>query len=37
MTGSIKLRDYPTEMVCLVYRCGRTGQYRKANLIAQFS
>jgi hypothetical protein len=37
MTGSIKLCDYPTDMVRLACdRCGRTGQYRKDNLIAQF-
>jgi hypothetical protein len=37
MTGSIKLRDYPGDMVRLACdRCGRSGQYRKQNLIAQF-
>ena len=37
MTGSIKLRDHPSDMVRLTCdRCGRTGQYRKQNLIAQF-
>ena len=37
MTGSIKLRDYKTEMVRLSCdRCGRIGQYRKENLVAEF-
>ena len=37
MTGSIKLRDYKTEMVRLSCdRCGRAGQYRKENLLAHF-
>lgn len=37
MTGSIKLRDHPGDMVRLSCdRCGRTGQYRTENLVAQF-
>jgi hypothetical protein len=37
MTGSLTLREYPTEMVRLACeRCGRAGQYRKESLIAQF-
>ena len=37
MTGSIKLRNHPDEMVRLACdRCGRAGQYRKENLLAQF-
>ena len=37
MTGSLTLRDYPTDMVRLsCERCGRAGQYHKVNLIAQF-
>ena len=37
MTGSIKLRNHPGDLVRLsCERCGRTGQYRKENLIAQF-
>lgn len=37
MTGSIKLRDHPGDMVRLsCERCGRTGRYRKKKLIAQF-
>jgi hypothetical protein len=37
MTGSLTLREYPTEMVRLACeRCGRAGQYRKDSLIEQF-
>ena len=37
MGGSLKLRDYPADMVRLACnRCGRAGQYGKATLIAQF-
>jgi hypothetical protein len=37
MTGSIKLRDYPGDIVRLACdRCGRSGQYRKEKLITQF-
>lgn len=37
MTGSIKLRDHPGDLVRLACeKCGRAGQYRKANLIKQF-
>ncbi len=37
MTGSLKLRDYATEMVRIsCRRCDRRGQYRKENLIKQF-
>jgi hypothetical protein len=37
MTGSIQLRDHPGDMVRLACeKCGRMGQYRKENLIAQF-
>jgi hypothetical protein len=37
MTGSIKLWDHPSDMVRFsCARCGRRGQYRKRNLIAQF-
>jgi hypothetical protein len=37
MTSSLKLRDYPTEMVRLACaKCGRVGQYRKQNLIEKY-
>jgi hypothetical protein len=37
MTGSLKIRDHPTEMVRIACeKCGRTGQYHKEILIAQF-
>ena len=37
MTGSIKLRDHPGDLVRLTCdRCGRSGQYRKQNLIDQY-
>jgi hypothetical protein len=37
MTGSLKLRNYPGDMVRLECgRCGRSGQYRKETLIAQY-
>jgi hypothetical protein len=37
MTGSIRLRDYPGDIVRLgCDRCGRSGQYRKQTLIAQY-
>jgi hypothetical protein len=36
MTGSLTLCDHPGDIVRLsCERCGRTGQYRKKNLIAQ--
>jgi hypothetical protein len=37
MTGSLKLRDYPGEVVRLsCERCGRVGRYPKQNLIDRF-
>jgi hypothetical protein len=37
MTGSLKLHDYPAEMVRLACtKCGRLGQYRKQNLILKY-
>ncbi len=37
MTGSLTLLDYPGDMVRVACdKCGRAGQYRKANLIARF-
>jgi hypothetical protein len=37
MTGSLKLREYPAEMVRLACtKCGRVGQYRKQNLIERY-
>jgi hypothetical protein len=37
MTGSLKLREYPAEMVRLACtKCGRVGQYRKQNLIEKY-
>jgi hypothetical protein len=34
MTGSLQLREYPTELVRLsCAKCGRAGQYRKQTLI----
>ena len=38
MTGSLTLRDHPADMVQLACeKCGRAGQYRKENLVEQFS
>lgn len=37
MTGSIKLRDHPSDVVRIVCeKCGRSGQYRKQNHISQY-
>ena len=37
MAGSLKLRDHPGDLVRLTCeKCGRSGQYRKQYLIAQF-
>jgi hypothetical protein len=37
MTGSLRLREYPTDTVRLSCpKCGRAGQYRKQNLIERF-
>jgi hypothetical protein len=37
MTGSLRLRDYPSEMVRLsCAKCGRSGQYRKQTLIDRY-
>ena len=37
MSRSVKLRDYPGEMVRLsCTKCGRAGQYRKQNLIERY-
>jgi hypothetical protein len=37
MTGSLKLSDHPADLVRLACdRCGRAGQYRNQNLIAEF-
>ena len=37
MNGSLQLREYPADMVRLLCeKCGRAGQYRKANLIARY-
>jgi hypothetical protein len=37
MNGSLQLREYPAEMVRLsCEKCGRSGQYRKQNLIERF-
>ena len=37
MTGSVRLRDYPGEMVRFeCKRCGRKGQYGKQHLIWRF-
>jgi hypothetical protein len=37
MTGSLQLRDYPGDLVRLsCAKCGRTGQYRKQNLIERY-
>jgi hypothetical protein len=35
--GSLKLRDHPGDMVRACEKCGQAGQYRKENLVAQFS
>jgi len=37
MTDSLKLRDYPADMLRLACtKCGRLGQYRKQNLILKY-
>jgi hypothetical protein len=37
MTGSLQLRDYPSEIVRLsCEKCGRAGQYRKQTLIERY-
>lgn len=37
MNGSLSLRDHPGDLVRLTCdKCGRAGQYRKANLIERF-
>jgi hypothetical protein len=37
MTGSLQLREYPADVVRLLCpKCGRSGQYRKQNLIERF-
>jgi len=37
MTGSLQLREYPGDMVRLSCpKCGRSGQYRKQNLIERY-
>jgi hypothetical protein len=37
MTGSLKLHDYPTDMVHLACaKCGRAGPYRKQTLIEYY-
>ncbi len=37
LSGSIKLRDYPHEMVrFMCKKCGRMGQYRKQHLINRY-
>jgi len=37
MTGSLQLRDYPGDIVRLsCAKCGRSGQYRKRNLIERY-
>ena len=37
MTGSLQLRDYPSEIVRLsCEKCGRSGQYRKQKLIERY-
>jgi hypothetical protein len=37
MTGSLQLRDYPSEIVRLsCEKCGRRGQYRKQTLIERY-
>lgn len=37
MTGSVKLRDHPGDMVRLrCDRCGRSGRYQKEILIARY-
>jgi hypothetical protein len=37
MTGSLQLSEYPTELMRLsCAKCGRSGQYRKQNLIDRF-
>ncbi len=36
MNGAVRLQDYPNELVHVACdKCGRRGQYRKANLIAR--
>jgi hypothetical protein len=35
--GSLQLREYPTDLVRLACeKCGRSGQYRKQNLIERY-
>ncbi len=37
MNGSLQLREYPGDLVRLsCEKCGRTGQYRKQNLIERY-
>jgi hypothetical protein len=37
MTGSLQLHEYPGELVRLSCpKCGRSGQYRKQNLIERY-
>jgi hypothetical protein len=37
MSGSLQLREYPGEIVRLsCAKCGRSGQYRKQNLIDRY-
>jgi hypothetical protein len=37
MTGSLQLREYPTELVRLsCAKCGRAGKYRKQTLIERY-
>ena len=37
MNGSLQLREYPGDLVRLSCdKCGRTGQYRKQNLIERY-
>ena len=37
MTGSLKLSEYPAPIVRLLCeKCGRSGQYRKQNLIERY-
>jgi hypothetical protein len=37
MTGSLQLHEYPTDTVRLSCpKCGRSGQYRKQNLIERY-
>ena len=37
MTGSLQFREYPSDIVRLsCAKCGRSGQYRKQNLIEKY-